>query len=351
VVFPHREFDDHEHVLFCNDPSVGLQAVIAIHSTALGPAAGGCRMQPYASIDDAVADVLRLSQGMSYKNAMASLPLGGGKCVIIADPAADHKDDLLRAFSHHVEMLGGRFWTAIDVGVGPEDAEVLAENCSYIFANASRYPAGFDPSSYTALGGFTSIRAAATHVWGSDDLAGKRVAIQGLGATGSRLAEHLAHAGAELVVADTNNALVADAIESYGATAAAPDDIHAQDVDIFAPCALGGVLNDETIPQLSARVVCGMANNQLHTPHHGQVLRNAGITYVPDYVANGGGITAAGAVIYSDPTDDENRERVLGLFDTVLDLLDTAARANRPTSVVADEIAQAKIGAAQASSS
>jgi len=198
MVFEHEANEDHEQVIFCQDATVGLRAIIAIHSTALGPAAGGCRMQPYESEAAALADVLRLSQGMSFKNAMAGLPLGGGKCVIIADPTAPNKHELLTAFSHHVQALAGRFWTAIDVGVSPEDADVLAENCDFIFANASRCEPGFDPSEYTALGGFVSLKAALRHRFGTDDLSQRRVAIQGLGATGSALARLLSEQGAHL---------------------------------------------------------------------------------------------------------------------------------------------------------
>ena len=246
MVFDHPEFNAHEQVLFCHDDAVGLEAIIAIHSTALGPAAGGCRMQPYESPDAALADVLRLSEGMSLKNSMAGLPLGGGKCVIIGDPSAANKHDLLTAFARHVQTLNGRFWTAIDVGVGPADAEILAQSCDFIFANASRYPAGFDPSAYTALGGFLSIQAAAAHRWGSIDLAGRRVAIQGLGATGARLARHLHEAGAELVVADVSVGAVERVVQEVRASEADPAAIHAQPVDIYAPCALGGILNDST---------------------------------------------------------------------------------------------------------
>lgn len=195
MVFDHLSFDAHEEVLFCHEPGLGLKAIIAIHNTALGPAAGGCRMQPYETIDAALTDVLRLSQGMTFKNAIAGLPLGGGKCVIVADPADPAKPELLRAFAHHVQHLGGRFWTAIDVGIDPADAEILAENCDYIFANSSRYEDGFNPSTYTALGGFVSLQAGATHLWGTPDLTGRRVAVQGLGAAASGLAAHLHRAG------------------------------------------------------------------------------------------------------------------------------------------------------------
>jgi leucine dehydrogenase len=242
-------------------------------------------MQPYASIDDALDDVLRLSQGMTFKNAMAGLPLGGGKCVIVADPGSENKTALLRAFAAHVQMLGGRFWTAIDVGVGPPDAETLAENCDYIFANASRYPPGFDPSSYTALGGLRSIQAAATHVWGSADLTGRRVAVQGLGAAGGALARHLAAAGAELVLADIRHDHAASVASELGATVVDTDQVLASDVDILAPCALGAILTPDSIRHLQAQIVCGLANNQLSQPDVGLALAEAGITYVPDYVA------------------------------------------------------------------
>ena len=342
-LFDHAEFDHHEQVLYCHDPAIGLFAIIAIHSTALGPAAGGCRMHAYASADDALTDVLRLSKGMSYKNAMADLPLGGGKCVIIADPARSDKPELLRAFSRHVQALGGRYWTAIDVGVGPADADILAENCDYVFARASQYPEGFDPSLFTALGGFTGIRAVAAHVWKRSDVKGFKVAIQGLGATGKDLARQLHDAEAELVVADVRDEAVRHVVQQYGARAVDPSEIHSQDVDIFAPCALGAVINDETIPDIKAKAICGLANNQLAEPRHGEVLRARGITYVPDYVVNGGGVMGAAPRIYSDPTMEDSRQRILGLHDTILDILTRADAEGRPTFEVADQLARERI--------
>ncbi|MEM7535985.1 MAG: Glu/Leu/Phe/Val dehydrogenase dimerization domain-containing protein [Chloroflexota bacterium] len=346
-VFSHTEFDHHEQVLYCHDASVGLFGIIAIHSTALGPAAGGCRMYPYTSMDDALTDVLRLSKGMSYKNAMAGLPLGGGKCVIIADPARPDKADLLRAFSTHVQSLGGRYWTAIDIGVGPADADILAENCDYIFARASQYPERFNPSAFTVLGGFTGIRAVAAHVWQRTDLRGLRVAIQGLGATGHGLVRLLSEAGAELFVADIRDEVVQTVVEEYGATAIDPSRIHAQEVDLFAPCAMGAVLNNETIPEIKAKAICGLANNQLAEPHHGEVLRQRGIAYVPDYVVNAGGMMGAGTMIHSTPTMEESRQRTLGLYDTIAEILATADAENRPSSDVADEMARARIAVGQ----
>ena len=347
-VFDHPEFDNHEQVLFCRNAEVGLVGIIAIHSTALGPAAGGCRMYPYTSVDDALTDVLRLARGMSYKNSAAGLPLGGGKCVIVADPARPDKADLLRAFSEHVQSLGGRYWTAIDVGMSPEDADVLAERCDFVFTRASQYPDGFNPSHFTALGGFAGIRAVAKHALGRDDLAGVRVAVQGLGNTGGDLAGQLAEAGAVLTVADVNDEAVAYAVEHHGATAVDPAVIHAQDVDVFAPCALGGILNDESIPQLRAKAVCGLANNQLAEPRHGAVLRDLGITYVPDYVVNAGGVMGASTVIFTTTDREDAIRRIEGLYGAILEILERADAEDRPPFEIADELALARIAAAGA---
>ena len=329
--------------LFCHDATVGLFGIIAIHNTKLGPAAGGCRMFPYESVDAALKDVLRLSKGMSYKNAMAGLPLGGGKCVIIADPSRPDKADLLRAFAKHVQSLGGRYWTAIDVGVSPKDADILAENCDYIFARASQYPVGFNPSLFTALGGFTGIRAVVKHLWGRTDLQGIKVAVQGLGATGQDLSRQLHEAGAQLIVADINEEALKYVVDHYGATPVSPEEIHSQQVDIFAPCALGGIINDYSIPEIKARAICGLANNQLASARHGKMLMDKGISYVPDYVVNAGGMMGAGTRIFSQPSMEDSRNRVLGLYDIILNLLSKAENEKRPTSEVADEMALALI--------
>ena len=218
---------------------------------------------------DALADALRPSKGMTYKNAVAGLPLGGGKCVIIADPANSHKPELLRAFARHVQSLAGRYWTAIDVGVGPDDADILAEECDYVFARASQYEAGFNPSEFTALGGFMGIQAVSEIVLKSDTLRGVRIAVQGLGATGYALCKHLYTAGAEITVADVRDDAVARVVQDFDATAVDPNDIHSVDVDVFAPSALGAGLNDETIPRIQAKAICGLANNQLAEDRHG----------------------------------------------------------------------------------
>ena len=341
-VFEKADFDNHEQVIFVTDKSVGLQGIIAIHSTALGPAAGGCRMHPYTSADDALTDVLRLSKGMSYKNAMADLPLGGGKCVIIADPDNANKAELLRAFSKHIQLLGGRYWTAIDVGVGPADADLMAEQCDYIFARASQYEAGFNPSSFTALGGFTGISAAVSHVY-KKSLSGLTVAVQGLGATGADLSSRLHEAGANLVVTDVREEAVREIVERFNAKAVAPEAIHQQDVDVFAPCAMGAILNDKTIPEIKAKVVCGLANNQLAEAHNGQQLNDMGICYVPDYVVNAGGVMGAATVIYSEPDREASIEKIHGLHNTITDILQISEKSGKPTAAVADDMARARI--------
>ena len=350
MIYDHPDFDGHEQILFCHDESVGLRAIIAVHSTALGPAAGGCRMHPYASEQEALTDVLRLSRGMTYKNAGAGLPLGGGKCVIIADPNDPKKPTLLRAFAHHVQALQGRYWTAIDIGVGPEDADILAENCDYIFARASQYEPGFNPSNFTALGGFIGIKAACEATFGTADLIGIRVAVQGLGATGYALCRHLHEAGAMLHVTDIREEIVAQLVAEFGATAVSPDRIHAAEVDVFAPCALGAGLNDDTIPEITAKVICGLANNQLAEERHGAILAAAGIAYVPDYIVNAGGMMGASTVIFAEPSRAASIRQIEGLHDRIATILTTAKAEGRPTADIADQMARDRIHRAAAQS-
>ncbi len=344
-LFDHPAYDDHEQVIFCRDPDADLFGIVAIHSTRLGPAAGGCRMRPYASTEEALDDVLRLSQGMTLKNAVAGLPLGGGKAVVIGDPADPRKERRLRAFARHIQTLQGRYWTAIDMGVGPADADLMAEECDYVFARASDFPDGFQTSQYTALGGFTSLRAVVQHVLGKDHLAGVRVAVQGIGGTGRDLCRQLHEAGAELVVADLDPAACELARERYGATVVSPDRIHAQPVDVFAPCAHGGVLDDRTIPEIRARAVCGVANNQLAAPRHGEELLARGIVYAPDFVVNAGGVIASARVIFASVDRERATEQILGLHDTLLRILRRAEATARPPEEIAEELARERLAA------
>ncbi|MGB0681658.1 MAG: Leu/Phe/Val dehydrogenase [Magnetovibrionaceae bacterium] len=286
-IFDSPHMDDHEQVVFVSDAEAGLRAIIAVHSTALGPALGGCRMWSYASEPEALADVLRLSKGMSYKNALAGLPYGGGKSVILGDSAWAKTPSLFKAMGRAVERLGGAYIIAEDVGTSPADMAEVATETVHVMGLEGQ---GGDPSPATALGTFEGIKAAVRHRLGKADLAGLRVAVQGLGHVGWLLAEHLHLAGAELVVSDLDSLAVAGAVAQFDATAVEPEAIYGADVDVFAPCALGAVINDDTIGRLQAKVIAGSANNQLATEAHARGCKDRGILYAPDYVINAGGV-------------------------------------------------------------
>jgi len=287
----------HEELYRVDDPETGLRGFIALHSTRLGPAAGGLRMRVYDSDAAAIDDVLNLSRGMSYKNAAAGLPLGGGKAVIMGDPARDKTPALLRAMGRAIDALQGRYWTAEDMGMAPDDMAEIARETRFVAGLDHGQHASGDPSPITAKGVFNAMRAGAAEVFGSDDLRGRHVAVQGLGHVGWHLCRLLHEVGAHLSVADMNAGRVAKAVKEFGACAVAPDRIHATEADIFAPCAIGGILNARTIPEIRARLVVGAANNQLATPEDGDALHARGILYLPDYVANGGGIINVAAEI------------------------------------------------------
>jgi leucine dehydrogenase len=280
----------HEEIYRIEDQSCGLVGFIALHSTRLGPAAGGLRMRPYSSEEAALVDVKRLSEGMTYKNAAAGLALGGGKAVIIGDPATQKTPELLRAFARAINSLEGRYYTAEDMGMSPADMAVLAEETPFVAGLADGEFASGDPSPITARGIFNAIRTSQAQKFGSKDLTGLSVSVQGLGHVGYYLCGYLHEAGAKLVVTDVAQAQIDKAVAEFGATAVAPEAIYGVEADIFAPCAIGGILNAQTIPRLKVAIVCGGANNQLATPADGQALHDAGILYAPDFVANGGGI-------------------------------------------------------------
>jgi leucine dehydrogenase len=339
TVFDNSAYDNHEQVIFCRDTDAGLFAIIAIHDTTLGPAAGGCRMWPYSSIEDAVTDVLRLSQAMSYKNALADLPLGGGKSVIIGDSNKDKNEKLLTSFAQFVQRLGGQYYTAEDVGVGINDVEVFAKTSDYVFGLATTG----DPSPFTARGCFEGIRAAVKHKLGRNSLEGLTAAVQGVGNVGRYVCKNLYEAGMKLIIADVNAEAVAYAVETFRATAVSPEKIYSQDVDIFSPCAMGGILNDDTIPQLKASIVAGVANNQLAEPRHGRLLYNKGILYAPDYVINAGGMLNASGDIFGQYDINQVMERVMHLYDATLRIFEVAKQKNQPTNEVADIMARQKI--------
>ncbi len=345
-MFDHPSFDAHEGVHLVSDEATGLKAIIAIHSTHLGPGAGGCRMWDYKTGEAMLRDVLRLSQGMSYKNAMAGLELGGGKAVIWGNAREDKSPELFRAFGRAVENLQGKYWTAEDVGLSPGDLAAAAEVTKYVAGLESGEAASGDPSPITALGVYRGILETAKRAFGSDDLNGKTVAVQGVGSVGSDVCRHLAKAGAHLVITDVNQAALDQVAKETGAKIVAPDDIYDVPMDIFSPNALGATVNDDTLARISAKAISGGANNQLATPEMGEKVRQAGILYAPDYVINGGGIiNVAGEIAgdYSREWVDGKLDRLMG---TLGDLLDRALSENTPTSVIADRIAKERIGRA-----
>ncbi len=341
-VFDSPDFDHHESVSFFDDKQTGLKAIIAVHSTALGPACGGTRMYAYPSADAALTDVLRLSRGMSYKNAIADLPLGGGKAVILGDPAKDKSEARLLAYARAVNELGGRYVTAMDVGIVPKDMPVIARGTKYIAGYDQPGKTGGDSGPLTALGVFVGLKAAVKHRLGVDTTKGLRIAIQGLGKVGMGLAERLHAEGAKLFVADVNADQVKRAVDKLGATAVAPDAIVTSDCDVLSPNALGAILNDETIPKLYASVVAGGANNQLARDKHGEMLKDREILYAPDYVINGGGIIRVAGQIY-DWNDAEIERRVLAIADTLKAIFTRADAEGRPTSDIADAMAEERI--------
>lgn len=327
----------HEQVVFFNDPSVGLRAIVAIYSTALGPAAGGTRFRPYATEDDALEDVLNLSQAMAYKCAAAGLDLGGGKAVIIGDPSRDKTPELLHAYGRALQSLNGRYYTACDVGTYVEDMDTIAEVCDFVTGGSPAKGGAGDSSILTAVGVFQAMRAAAQHVWGEPTLRGKRIAIQGAGKVGARLTAHLLDDGAQVVIADVNEEAVAKVKAAHSEVAVvAPDEIGAQDVDVFSPCALGGTVT----PAVTAPIVCGGANNQL-----GQLAD--GVVYVPDFIANAGGIIQVGAEVRGY-TEQEAERLTMAIFDTTLAVLDEAKRTGDSTVAVAERRAQARMATPRA---
>ena len=340
-----REFDGHEHVVFGHDSSTGLRAIIAIHSTALGPAAGGCRMWPYATTAEAVADVLRLSRGMSYKNAMAGLPLGGGKAVILGESRKGKTPELFAAFGRFVDSLGGRYITAEDVGTTTADMANVARTTRYVAGlGAAPGQAGGDPAPKTALGVYLGIKAAVRFSLGRNDLRGVSVAVQGVGAVGYHVCGMLAAEGAQLFVTDVRPAAVQRVCEAYAARAVAAEDILALDVDVLAPCALGGVLNAQSIPRLRARVIAGAANNQLAHGQDGVALQTAGILYAPDYVINAGGIISVAYEYRGNSSEAHVIADIQRIPARLSEIFERSRRENRATYAIADEMARERLG-------
>ena len=347
-MFDNPSFDNHEGVHFFSDADSGLRAVIAIHSTTLGPSAGGTRMWNYVKSEDMLTDALRLSQGMSYKNAMASIPHGGGKAVIWGNSKTDKSEALFLAFGRAVESLQGRYWTAEDVGIDTADIDIAARETKFAAGLSSGAAASGDPSPVTALGVFKGIKQTVLRAFGTDDLNGKTVAVQGVGSVGGYTCEHLAEAGANLVITDIDQEALAEVSRKTGAKIVAPDEIYDVEADVFSPNALGAIINEDTLKRLKVKVIAGGANNQLVVPAMGEFVRRAGILYAPDYVINGGGIINVAAEISGYYSRDWVDQKLDTLIDTLGDVLDTALESGRPTNEVADEIARARIAAAKA---
>jgi valine dehydrogenase (NAD+) len=330
-------------VVFCQDPASGLQAIIAIYSTALGPALGGTRFYPYASETDALEDVLALSRAMAYKAACAGLDLGGGKAVIVGDPATMKSEALLRAYGRMVESLNGRYYTACDVGTYVQDMDVIARETRWVTGRSPEHGGAGDSAVLTAFGVFQGMRAAAEHTWGAPTLKGRRVGVAGVGKVGHHLVEHLLDDGASVVIADVNREAVARVTSAHPEVDTVDvDALVSQQMDVYAPCALGGALNDETVPVLRAKVVCGAANNQLDHPGIEKVLADRGVLYAPDYVVNAGGL-----VQVADEIEGFNFERAkvhaAKIYDTTKQVFAIAADEGVPPAVAADRFAERRM--------
>ena len=352
TLFDSPSFANHEAVHAVFDEKTGLRAIIAVHSTARGPAVGGTRMWNYASSTEALEDVLRLSKGMSYKNAVADLEMGGGKAVIIGDSRTEKTPELFRAFGRAVDTLGGIYYAAEDVGVSVADIAEARKVTPYVLGLNDGPEASGDPSPVTAEGVFRSTLTVARRLWKQDDLTGLTVSLQGIGHVGGYLADKLHAAGAKLIMTDVNTALLAEVAARTNAEIVAPDAIYDVKADIYAPCALGATLNPQTLDRLTVKAVVGAANNQLATPEIGRMLFERGVLYAPDYVINGGGIINVASELKARQTGGAYdpawvEAKLSRLMETLEEILERAAVEKRPTHEIADAIAEARINAAR----
>ena len=336
-VFNEVNFDNHEQVVFASEAKSGLKAIIAVHNTNLGPAMGGCRMWNYASEAEAVRDVLRLSRGMTYKNAVAGLPIGGGKSVLIGNPKTDKTPALFEALGEALERLAGRYITAEDVGTSPADMANVASKTRYVAGLGDRG----DPSPFTALGCFVGAQAAVRHHFKRDSMDGLTVALQGLGHVGFDYARRLKEAGARLIVSDIDQGALQRAQDELGAQVVTTDAIYDVEADIYAPCALGATVNPDTLSRIKAKIIAGAANNQLATPEMGIACREKGILYAPDFVINAGGIIKV-CYEYMNTPEDGLDAHVRRIGETLAEVFTRADAENLPTSVVADRVAEAR---------
>ncbi|MFD1707046.1 Leu/Phe/Val dehydrogenase [Siminovitchia sediminis] len=341
-IFENMAKYDYEQLVFCHDEQSGLKAIIAIHDTTLGPALGGTRMWTYDSEEAAIRDALRLARGMTYKNAAAGLNLGGGKAVIIGDPKKDKTEEMFRAYGRFIQGLNGRYITAEDVGTTEEDMDIIYEETNFVTGISSAFGSSGNPSPVTAYGCYVGMKAAVKEAFGSDSLKGRTVAVQGVGNVAFELCRHLHEEGASLIVTDINEAAVKRAVETFDAAQASPEDIYDVEADVFAPCALGAIINDQTIPRLKMKVIAGSANNQLKESKHGDMIHEKGIVYAPDYVINAGGVINVADELYG-----YNQERALKKVETIYQnvekVIQISKRDGIPTHAAADRMAEERI--------
>jgi len=334
---------EHEQVLFCQDKATGLRAIIAVHNTTLGPALGGTRMWNYKSEEEALTDVLRLSRGMTYKSAVAGVNLGGGKAVIIGDSRKDKSEALFRRFGRFVDSLGGKYITAEDVGISPQDIEQVHMETDHVTGIPEYLGGSGDPSPVTAYGVYMGMKASAKKVYGNDSLEGKTVMVQGVGSVGYHLVEYLTKENANVLVADIYEPNVKRVVDDFKAKAVSADAVYSQKMDIYAPCALGATINDETLKMLSCSIIAGAANNQLKDEHvHGNALKEAGILYAPDYVINSGGIINCYWEIQGY-NRNAAMDQASKIYDTTLNIFENAGKNNIPTFLAANQIAEERI--------
>lgn len=342
-VFEGMNFKDHEQVVYCNDPDTGLKSIVSIHNTTIGPALGGCRMWPYESEEDALKDVLRLSRGMSYKSAIAKLNLGGGKAIIIGNHKTDKSELLFRSFGRFVEGLSGRYITAEDVGTSVMDMEWVRMETQYVTGISRALGGSGDPSPVTAFGTYVGMKAAVKRKLGKESLSGLKILVQGVGHVGYHLCDYLHKEGADIIATDIDAENLKRAANDFKAEAVAPDEIMDLEADIYAPCALGATLNDETIPKLKAPIVAGAANNQLEVEaKHGEMLKENDILYAPDYAINAGGL-----INVANEIEGYNRERAFsqaeGIYDTLETIFGLAEKENIPTHAAAEKVAEKRM--------
>lgn len=342
-VFGQISFDGHEQIVFCNDEDTGLKAIIGIHNTVLGPALGGTRMWTYKSEWDALNDVLRLSRGMTYKSAITGLNLGGGKAVIIGDAKTQKNDDLMRKFGEFVNSLGGKYITAEDVGMETRDMDIIREVTPHVTGISEANGGSGNPSPVTAYGVYMGMKAASKYKFGTEKLEGKKVLVQGIGHVGETLVKHITDEGAQVIINDINEKRLEELSKKYNANVALGNDIYNLDVDIYAPCALGATINDETIHQLRAKVIAGAANNQLADEiKHGRLLKERGIAYAPDFLINAGGIINVYAEL-EGYNKEESLRKTENIFNTTLEIFQLSEKEDITTHRAAFDIAQNRI--------